>query len=95
MRDTHLPPILQVTRRGLLLERMEKLSREVVDGGDDNTGAISKAFARCPSVSGGAPAVWLKLARRGSRTNHANRDVGKGGEDVEPAPRLHAANLLL
>eukprot|EP00965_Chrysotila_dentata_P171626 5664033-Pleurochrysis_carterae.AAC.2 len=77
---------------GFLFERMGRLSREVINRGHDDTRVISKVFARCPSVSGGPPAVCLKLARRGSMINHANGQVGKGGEDVEPAPGLHAAN---
>eukprot|EP00965_Chrysotila_dentata_P044978 1494085-Pleurochrysis_carterae.AAC.1 len=60
---------------------MGKLSREVVDRGDNNTGFICEAFTRRSGVSGGAPSVWPKLARRGSMADHANREVGKGGED--------------
>eukprot|EP00965_Chrysotila_dentata_P167242 5522259-Pleurochrysis_carterae.AAC.2 len=74
---------------------MGKLSREVIDGGHDDTRVIRKVFARCSSVSGEQLAVWLKLARRGPMKNHANGEAAKGGEDVEPAPGLHAANLLL
>eukprot|EP00965_Chrysotila_dentata_P139186 4602551-Pleurochrysis_carterae.AAC.1 len=75
---------------------MGKQSREVIDRGDNNTGFISETFTRGSGVSGGAPSVWLELARRsGSMADRTNREVGKGGEDVKPAPGLHPAHLLL
>eukprot|EP00965_Chrysotila_dentata_P223149 6193405-Pleurochrysis_carterae.AAC.7 len=56
---------------------MGKLAREIIVGGHNKAKVISQVFARRTSVCGGSPAVWLKLARGGSVTDHANGEVGK------------------
>eukprot|EP00965_Chrysotila_dentata_P083513 2754661-Pleurochrysis_carterae.AAC.1 len=74
---------------------MGKLAREIVDGGHGDARVIGKALAWRTSIRGGAPTVRLKLARGGSVADHANGEVGEGGEDVSPAPGLHASNFFL
>eukprot|EP00965_Chrysotila_dentata_P244068 6205754-Pleurochrysis_carterae.AAC.2 len=71
---------------------MGELARENIDGGHDDARVISQVFAWRTSVCGGSLAVWFKLAGGGSVTNHVNGKIGKSGEDVEPAPGLHASN---
>eukprot|EP00965_Chrysotila_dentata_P047753 1584177-Pleurochrysis_carterae.AAC.1 len=89
--------VSQVTWLELLFEGMRKLAREIIDEGHDDARVIGYVFARRTSVRGGAPAVWFKLARGGSVTNHANGEIliGENGEDVKPTPGLHASNLFL
>eukprot|EP00965_Chrysotila_dentata_P256147 6212451-Pleurochrysis_carterae.AAC.10 len=81
--------ISQFTRRGLLFEGMGKLARKTIDRGHDDARVVSQVFVRRASVCGGPPAVWLKLARGGSVTNHVNGEIGKSAmEKMSNQPPL-------
>eukprot|EP00965_Chrysotila_dentata_P015251 504371-Pleurochrysis_carterae.AAC.1 len=74
---------------------MGRLAREIIGGRHDDARVIGKALAWRTSIRGGAPTVRLKLVRGGSVADHANGEVGEGGEEVKPAPGLHASNFFL
>eukprot|EP00965_Chrysotila_dentata_P259737 6213659-Pleurochrysis_carterae.AAC.4 len=74
---------------------MGKLAREIIDGGHDDAKVIGEVLAWRTSVRVGAPAVQFRFARGGSVADHASGEMGGSGEDVKPAPGLHASNLFL
>eukprot|EP00965_Chrysotila_dentata_P109992 3634320-Pleurochrysis_carterae.AAC.1 len=56
---------------------MEKLAREIIDGGHDDARVVDEALAWRTGIRGGAPSVGFKLARGGSVADHANGEIGR------------------